>query len=278
MSSKRRHRAIPLAMLPTRQAASRAALAGLLGVSALTLILSRTPHPSVMEVRARIGDALLPVVDALASPVHAVERAGAWLAELSVLRTENQSLKNAHAELSQWQAAARKLEAENQALRKLLHTVPAGAASYVSAHIVSDSGSPYVHSALISAGAENGVKKDEAVVSGHGLLGRVMEVGQTSARVLLLTDINSRVPVIGEVSRERAIMVGDNSPITSLAYVSSDSKLAVGERMVTSGDGGLFPAGIPVGVVSAVENGKVKAVPLADWRQVEYVTVVDYTF
>ena len=109
------------------------------------------------------------------------------------------------------------------------------------ARIVSDFGGPYLHAALINGGTQQGISPDLAVVSQHGLVGRVVESGKTSSRVLLLNDINSRVPVIAETTREKSILAGSNGGMPTLAYLAANSKIAVGERIVTSGDGGVFP-------------------------------------
>lgn len=274
---KKRPSAISLP-LPSRQSASHVALAGMLAVSVAAMVSVRANPGAVSTLRAYAGDVAAPLLSVLSSPAQAVEDARAWMAELSSIRAENARLKSQLAELSRWQASARALEQENKSLRALIAVAPSGATSYTAARIVSDSVSPYAHSALINVGAQDDVQRDQAVISGKGLIGRVIEAGQSSARVLLLTDINSRVPVMGELSRERSILAGNNSPVPSLAYVPAHTKLLVGERLLTSGDGGMFPPGIPVAVVSQVDGAKVAASPLADWRQSDYVSVVHFTF
>jgi rod shape-determining protein MreC len=113
-------------------------------------------------------------------------------------------------------------------------------------------------------------------LTGDGLAGRIAEVGRRSARVLLLTDINSRVPVLVERTRDRAILAGDNSNHPQLLYLKPRAELRVGDRVVTSGDGGVFPAGLPVGVVDSIEDGVVGIAPFVDWDRMEYLRIVDY--
>ncbi len=108
------------------------------------------------------------------------------------------------------------------------------------------------------------------------MVGRVIEVGEWSARVLLITDINARIPVSLESSRMRAVMAGDNSDQPRLLYLPPESPVAVGERVVTSGNGGLFPAGIPIGVVASVGERGIKVQPLADLGRIEHLRLVDY--
>ncbi len=250
----------------------------MVGAAATGVMMSRGQNPGVSALRSQISDALAPAIEAMSVPLHAVQNAGEWIGGFFTLHSQTLALKEAQAQLAQWQATAKTLEAENKSLKSLIAVVPPGKARNIAARIVSDSANPYIHAALISAGSEDGVGKDEAVVSAQGLLGRVIEAGKSSAHVLLLTDINSRVPVIGEISRERSILAGNNTQTLTLAYVQPHSKLMPGERIVTSGDGGIFPAGIPVAVIISADESGVKAAPLADWQQADYVSVVNYTF
>ena len=96
----------------------------------------------------------------------------------------------------------------------------------------------------------------QAVVTGEGLAGRVAEVGDNSARVLFVTDVNSRLPVQVERTRERAILAGDNSALMRLTLAQSVAGVQRGDRIVTSGDGGSFPVGIPVGEVVQTGEGQ----------------------
>jgi rod shape-determining protein MreC len=169
------------------------------------------------------------------------------------------------------------MEVENRSLRELLKVVPTKQSNYITARIVSDMSGPYVRSALIGGGAQAGMKKNQAVINEHGLVGRVVEVGDNTARVLLLADINSRIPVVAETSGEKTILVGNNNDLPTLSYLSPSSMIAVGERIVTSGDGGVFPRGLPVGVVTKVEKGVVHVQPFVDPSRMEYISAVDYT-
>jgi rod shape-determining protein MreC len=243
----------------------------------MILISRGNPH-FVAPLRAGLQDLATPVMSTLTRPVDALRNASEWVQEWVELRAENQLLKTQNGQLMQWQSVAGRLQAENDALRKLITMVPDGATRYVAARIVGETGGPYMRSALINGGSTEGVKADQAVITGDGLVGRVMESGLTSARVLLLTDMNSRVPVIAEKSRERSILAGNNSPTLTLDYVPAASEMEVGERLLTSGDGGIFPPGIPVGVVTDMSGGTILVQPLVDWSRLEYVSVVDYTF
>jgi len=137
-------------------------------------------------------------------------------------------------------------------------------------------GGAYAHSVMISAGSRDGVAKGQAVISDEGLIGRVAEAGYQASRVLLITDINSRVPVVVENSRDRAFLSGDNTNRPLLTFLTADAAVAPGDRILTSGHGGAFPPGIPIGVVSSVSENAVRVAPMFRRHQLEYLRVADY--
>ncbi|NBX04272.1 MAG: rod shape-determining protein MreC, partial [Alphaproteobacteria bacterium] len=197
-----RSRAHHLSMIPIKQGVSRAGLALLVGSGVVLLAMSKAGSPAAERVRMGVADVISPVLSVAAKPIDAIVSVGQFVSEMATLRSENVALKNQNVQLKLWQLKAQEMETETQALRGLLKVVPPRIASYVTAPVVSDLGGPYVHSALVGGGSENGIGKDRAVINENGLVGRVVEVGESSARVLLLTDINSRVPVMVESTRQ----------------------------------------------------------------------------
>ncbi|MBY0406943.1 MAG: rod shape-determining protein MreC [Rickettsiales bacterium] len=271
-------RTTSLLLTADKQWLHRASILLLITAGITLLVMSKANNPAVTRLRTHITDVAVPVLSFAASPMDAIHNAGMWVGEMVNLRSENVALKNANAELLQWQEKAKTMEMENIALRKLMQVVPSTKSSYITARIVSDLGGPYVHSALIDGGSENGIRKDQAVISDSGLIGRVVDVGESSARVLLLNDINSRVPVITETTHEKSILIGTNTDRPTLAYLTADHKITIGERVVTSGDGGIFPAGIPVGVVTSIHSNTIGVQPFVDAATPHYVSVVDHQF
>jgi rod shape-determining protein MreC len=265
-------------MLPGKQWYYRVTLSVMVGFAIALMIMSKTGNPNISKIRMQIADAVTPVIAVIGRPMDAFYDAGTWLSEMAQLRQQNVMLKNQNLELLQWQSAAKSMETENLALRKLMNVVSARTSTYITARVVSDVSGPYVHSALMSGGSDEGIRKDQPVISEMGLMGRVVDVGNSSARVLLLNDINSRVPVVAENAQIKSILVGNNSGLPSLSYLASDNKIQVGERIVTSGDGGIFPKGIAVGVVTSIDDGVVSVQPFVEPSKVEYVTIVDSSF
>ncbi|MEX2298366.1 MAG: rod shape-determining protein MreC [Dongiaceae bacterium] len=248
----------------------------LVGGAFALMMLGKTDAVLVERLRTHVTDALAPIMAAIAQPVDAVERAIENAKHLIELRSQNVELVAERDALLQWQAVARKLEAENSQLRAMLGMVPDPQTTFVTAHVVANSAGAFVREVLIAAGARDGILKGQAALTGEGLAGRITEVGERSARVLLLTDINSRIPVLLEGARHRAILAGDNSNEPRLLYLPPGAAPMPGDRIVTSGDGGVFPAGLPIGVVGTVEDGVVTVLPFVDWDRLEYLRIVNY--
>ena len=265
-------------LLIDKQWFHRGSVALLLTAAIALMVMSKAGNPAVTRLRTHITDIMIPLLAAAASPMDAMHNTGQWLGSLVYMHSENIALRNERIELLKWQQNAKALSVENEALRELLHVVAGSKSSFITARIVADIGGPYIHSALISSGAEDGVSKDQAVINQNGLIGRVVEVGRSSARVLLINDINSRVPVIIENTGEKSIMVGKNHQTPELAYLTADSKVKTGDRVITSGDGGIFPGGIPVGIVEMNDENEMVVRPFTNPSQTYYVSVVNYDF
>lgn len=252
---------------------------GYLGLvmAAFALMLLGKADLTVMErVRASVTDAVAPVLDVVSRPVNAFNSLMNEASTMAELRAENTRLKTENQHLMEWQAAARKLESENQHLKNLLNFAPGAEPGFVTARVIADTGGAFVHSVLVSAGARDGAAKGQAVVTGDGLVGRVHTVGTRAVRVLLVTDLNSRIPVVVESTRARAILAGDNTERPRLIHLPPGAALSVGDRIVTSGHGGAFPPGVPVGVVAQVSEGGVRVKPYVERARLEFVRIVDY--
>ena len=197
--------------------------------------------------------------------------------ELADVRAENVRLRQERERLLQWQALARKLEADNSGLRALLNYNPPENAGFVTARVIADTGGAFAHSVVLNAGTRDGVRKDQAVVNGYGLVGRVIAAGVRSARVLLITDLNSHIPVLVEGKNVPAILAGDNSNRPRLIHMPQGALVQPGDRIVTSGQGGILPPRLPIGVVASVGDNAIVIEPYVDRSQLEFVRAVDFT-
>jgi rod shape-determining protein MreC len=260
-----------------RTALQRFALVLLVVAAFAAMLIGKADTVLVENARIVALDLASPALEAMARPVAVANRAIADLKEFASLREENARLREENSRLLAWQTAARRLENENERLRELAQFHEGPEASFITARIVGDSVSAYVRGALLDVGRKAGVTPGQAVVTGEGLAGRIAEVGDNSARVLFVTDVNSHLPVQVERTRERAILAGNNSPQMRLTLLQGLAAVQKGDRIVTSGSGGSFPVGIPVGeVVQAGNEGSIRVRPFADFSRLEFVRVVDY--
>jgi rod shape-determining protein MreC len=233
---------------------------------------------TVLVERARIAltDAVAPVLRIMSQPATAVADAFANLHELAAIRKENAMLREENARLLQWQSAAQRVDSQNRDLRALLSVIPEPNAHFVTARVIADTGGAFAQSIIIMAGHAEGVAKGQVVLSGEGLVGRVMQVGIHSSRVLLITDINSRLPVLVGESGNRAIMAGDNGGRPRLLYLAAKSGVAPGDKVVTSGDADAFPVGLPIGTVARTQDGVVEVEPHMSGDRLLFVRVFDF--
>ncbi|MEE2968625.1 MAG: rod shape-determining protein MreC [Pseudomonadota bacterium] len=240
------------------------------------MLLGKAENVMMERLRAGVLDVVAPILDIASHPVATVTHAIEDVRQLIDLRGENQRLRAQNTRLLKWQDAARNLAAENVAFKKLLQFAPPPRAQFATARVIAASGGVFVRSVLLNAGKRHGLAKGQAVITGDGLAGRIVSIGDGSARVLLISDLNSRIPVLFEGSRRRAILAGDNSDTPRLVFLKHRGRITPGERILTSGHGGVFPPGIPVGVVSSAPDGVNRVLPFVRADLLEYVRVVDY--
>jgi rod shape-determining protein MreC len=262
--------------IPARQALAKLTLPVLIAASFGLMLIGKADTVVAEHARIALDDALAPIYAMLAAPLRQVHDTVADAAGFWDIRSENAQLLEQNTELRRWQSIALALDAENKRLKAELHWVPDNAPSYVTARVVADAGGVYAKAVLLSVGPHHSIRKGEIALDGHGLVGRVTEVGSRVARVLLITDLNSRIPVIMEKSGAHAILVGTNGPLPRLMYWPEGSPPQEGEQIVTSPVANMFPADLPVGTVHYTAGHVPEVVPAASLERLEVVRVFDY--
>lgn len=262
--------------IPLRQALARLSLPVLIAVAFGTMLLGKADALLVERARMALADAVAPIWAAVQQPIGHARAAVAELRALWHLRSENARLLEENERLRRWHAAALALEAENALLRRQLAWVPEPAPQFRTARVVADAGGIYARAVLLATGPQHGIRKGQVALDERGFVGRVTEVGARSARVLLATDINSRVPVTLETSRARAIMAGTNGPRPRLQHWPEGVVPQEGDRVVTSAEAGAFPAGLPVGVVRWSESGAAEVELFARLDRLDVLRLFDF--
>ena len=259
-----------------RQALAKLTLPVLIAVTFGLMLLGKADALLAEHARMALADALAPIYAALAGPLGAVRDTVADAAGLWDVSTENARLREENEQLRRWQSIALALDAENQRLKANLHWIPDPAPSYVTARVVADAGGIYARAVLLSVGPNHGIRKGEIALDERGLVGRVTDVGARAARVLLITDMNSRIPVVLENTGAHAILIGTNGPQPRLVYWPEGSAPQEGERVATGTDAGAFPANLPVGTVHLSATKVPEVVPAAMLDRLEVVRIFDY--
>jgi len=261
---------------PAKSMAQRLAYLALVLTAIAMMMLGKVDSVVMERVRIVVTDAVAPILDAISRPVESVNRLIHEARDLYAIRAVNAKLLQDNERLLQWQTVARKLEAENNALHGLLNFVPDKEARYITARVIADTGGAFANSVLLNAGESASVRKGQAAITGEGLVGRIAGVGMRSSRILLITDLNSRIPVIIQPGGIRAIMAGDNSEQPRLIHLPPGAVVGQGDRVVTSGHGGAFPSGLPVGRISSVGEQGISVRPFVDRTRLGYVRLLDY--
>ena len=262
--------------IPVRQALARLTLPVLIAGAFGVMLLGKADILFAERARMALADALAPLYSIVAEPLSTVHRAVAYADGLVAMQAENMRLQEENDRLRQWQAVAKALDAENVVLKRHLSWVPDPAPSFITARVVADAGGVYARAVLLALAPNHGVTKGQIALDERGLVGRVTELGVRSARVLLLTDINSRIPVILEGSRSRAILVGNNNARPRLMFWPEGTMPAEGERVVTSAEAGAFPSGLPVGTVRYNGSNVPEVDTAARLDRLEVVRIFDY--
>lgn len=228
------------------------------------------------QIRGYANDVVAPVLSVLAGPIRAAQSGMERVAGVSDIYLENQTLRDENGKLRQWREAAQRLLQENEQLRQILKVPQREISPIATAHVIGVGGGAFERSVLINAGSGDGIVANLPVVDELGLVGRTIEVGYWTTRILLITDLNSRVPVRLERTGDVAIAVGLNEPYMHLRFLAANSGVQVGDRIITSGHGGLFPPDVPVGQITEINDETLLVRPLSSLEALDFVRVMDY--
>lgn len=249
----------------------------LLAALAIALILIGKAQNSLFDrTRAAVTDWAAPALQVVRAPLVGLDRWMGSIGEIFTVYQENLRLKDENARLRQWRNAAVMLDDRVKRYQLLLHAVPDPMLSSVMARVIGRSNQPFLQTMILDAGKAQGIKPGQAVIDARGMIGRIFLTGNHTSWVILLTDLNSRIPVNIEPGNAQAIMAGDNTGAPTLDLLSQNVTLKPGAQVVSSGDGGLLPPGLAIGTVVADPAGGYRVVLLADSAASEDVNVVDF--
>lgn len=250
----------------------------LVGVLVLCLIglflVWRIDSPRVERFRAAVVDRVVPNFDWAMAPVTASVNLVRDFQSYQRIVQQNQDLRNELQKMKAWKEAALQLEQENARLLDLNKVRLDPRLTFVTGVVLADSGSPFRQSVLLNVGSRDGIVDGWATMDGIGLVGRISGVGRDTSRVILLTDSASRIPATIQPSGQTAIIQGDNTMAPPITFLEDSDLVRPGDRVVSSGDGGVFPAGLLIGQVAADPGGRLRVILAADYERLEFLRVL----
>lgn len=252
----------------------RLLLGGLMLACLGLFLVWRIDSPRVERLRAEVVDAVVPGAGWLLAPVTALAEIAEDARSYARLHEQNQELRRELQRMQAWKEAALQLEQQNARLLDLNNVRLDPAHTWITGRVLADSGSPFRQSVLLNVGSRDGVGDGWATMDGIGVVGRLSGTGERSARVILLTDPASRLPVQVQPSGRSAILQGDNTAAPLIDFLENPELIRPGDRIVTSGDGGVFPSGLLVGQVARGPDGALRARLAADYERLSFLRVL----
>ncbi len=262
-----------------RATAHRFSTFSLILASVLLLILGKIDENNLAKVKSYFTDFFSIVLIQLGKPIDSINGGIEEINAFINIYADNKKLLSENTNLYKWKDLALRLKAENIELQKLINAKESLPYQVIAAKVISNSGGSYSKTITINVGNRDGVFVGSAVTNPWGMIGRVVEAGNYSSRVLLTTDINSQIPVFFERSKKRAILVGKNTDLLELKFISKRANLLDKDRLLTSGEGGLLPRGLAVGTYFKNINYDaeiIKILPSRNWDHFNLLNVILY--
>lgn len=252
----------------------RGVYAGLFAAAFVLMAFDQAGHSIARDARGLATDLTLPVMEAVSGAVGLTRTVVETTRDYTDLAARYERLRAENSELRHAREAAHALEARARGYEQLLAYEPDDGLRTIAARAVTDIESPFARSLVITAGRERGVMNGNAVLGEGGFIGRVVSTGQKSARVLLITDLKSRIPVFVGERKHRAILVGTNRSGPTLMHLAASAVLAPGDPVVTSGEDRMLPSGLTIGLIAVDEDGQTGVAMTAVPDDVERVRIV----
>ena len=237
-------------------------------------LIWRLDNPRIEKLRAEVIDAILPKFEWVMAPATALVRITQDFRSYQSLYEQNQELRRELQQMKSWKEAALQLEQENARLLDLNNLQLDPKLTHISSIVLADSGYPFRQSVLVNVGKQDGIQDGWAAMDGLGLVGRISGVGSKTARVLLLTDTASIIPATIQPSGQQALIAGDNTIAPTIEFLENADLVRPGDRVETSGSGGIFPPNLLIGRLALDPSGRLRVRLAADYERLEFLRVL----
>jgi rod shape-determining protein MreC len=253
-----------------------------IALAIVLVLLGKAQSGLLDQARVHVTDMLAPMLEKVRAPVAGFGRWAGSVTEIFSVYEQNLKLKEENARLRQWRNVAIVLQGRVGRYQTLLHAVPDPKMNAVLARVIGRANRPFLQTMILDAGRQHHALPGQAVVDARGMIGRIYLTGTRTSWVILLTDLNSRIPVTistssGNSGNIQAIMTGDNSAYPTLDMVSHTVTLHDGDQVTSSGDGGLLPSALPIGTVVSDGSGGWRVALLADAGSSQDVEILNFS-
>ncbi len=272
----KRRRGLFLHLSHIRLLAKKFALVILFLLAFVFMLLNKTENAIIDKTYGWASEVTLSIIDVLVIPAKIIAQGYNYVRDLRSLYRDNVQLRAENQKLNVVYNKYKSLEIENRLLTSLLNYATPPNSEFVTARVIAEEGGAFSHSLLAYVGDKK-VKKGQVALSDKGVVGRVDKILGNYVKIILITDINSKIPVLIENTRVRGILSGNNTLSPRLVFIPLDATVKVGDRIVTSGVAGVFPAGLPVGKIVSVGKYEIIVKPFSGLERLEYVKLVDYS-
>jgi rod shape-determining protein MreC len=253
-----------------------------IALAIVLVLLGKAQSGLLDKARVHVTDMRAPMLEKVRAPVAGFGRWAGSVTEIFSVYEQNLKLKEENARLRQWRNVAIVLQGRVGRYQTLLHAVPDPKMNAVLARVIGRANRPFLQTMILDAGRQHHALPGQAVVDARGMIGRIYLTGTRTSWVILLTDLNSRIPVTistssGNSGNIQAIMTGDNSAYPTLDMVSHTVTLHDGDQVTSSGDGGLLPSALPIGTVVSDGSGGWRVALLADAGSSQDVEILNFS-
>lgn len=249
----------------------------------IIVILSNINIENFSHIGGALGSFVMPVQNGLVYIKNKIQGNSTFFSDITTLKEENEKLKGKNSELEKSLRELEIIKSENETLKEYVNLKDKYTEySTVPAYIINKDTSNYSDILVINVGANDGIKVDMAVIANEGLVGHVISVTDSTAKVQTLLDTSSAVSSVVGSSRDNIIVRGtlDNKKMLKATYIPTSASLLEGDRIETSGLGGIYPKGIIIGTIKEINNTKnltnryAMVEPAVNFNKIETVLVI----
>ena len=257
-----------------KERASRLPQILLVLIGFLLIFVGKADITAARHVKSGVVEVIAPLMEAVAAPIQSIENMFEGMRTVASLREETVRLRAENERLKRWRRRSEILESENRQLRTVLGAVIPADRQAVTARAIAAPGSSFSHTMMITHGTDKRIQRGDPVVTADGLVGYIIEVSKRHSWVLMLSDVNSRLPILLSTSSWPGLASGQNSDMLSLSFLPLEAEPKENELVLTSGHGEILPPGLPVGRVVKGVGREYYIQPVVDLRKVAFVSIL----